>query len=141
MRTKKQNGFTLLELMIVVAIIGILSMIALPSYQNYLMRGKISEAFTELSSMKVRLEQSYQDNQTYGLFDCTAVPNAKYFTYHCTAQGTTLFTAEADGVAAQGTGDFKFSIDQTGTKTTISVPASGWGSPTSCWVTKAGGEC
>lgn len=51
-RSKKTSGFTLIELMITVAIVGILAGIAMPAYQDYVIRGQVSEAFTEYEGMK-----------------------------------------------------------------------------------------
>jgi len=58
----RQNGFTLIELMIVVAIIGILAAIALPAYQDYTMRAKVSELLLAASSAKVPVAEWVQTN-------------------------------------------------------------------------------
>ena len=59
---KKQQGFTLIELMIVVAIIGILAAIALPAYQDYTIRSKLSEAVVLSGGNKVAVEEYYHVN-------------------------------------------------------------------------------
>jgi len=59
------HGFTLIELMITIAIIGILSAIALPAYNEYVIRGKIVEATATLAGHRVKMEQFFQDNRTY----------------------------------------------------------------------------
>ncbi len=62
---KKEQGFTLIELMITVAIVAILLSIALPSYRDYVLRGQLTEGITQLTDMRIKLEQYYQDNRTY----------------------------------------------------------------------------
>lgn len=136
---KLQKGFTLIELMIVVAVIGILASIALPAYGDYVLRSKLTEAMTQLASMRVKLEQYYQDNRTY-VGGCPAVGDAKYFIYACPTLTASTFQATATGVATQGTGGFVYTIDQSNAKTTSGVPA-GWTANAACWVTKKGGTC
>jgi type IV pilus assembly protein PilA len=62
-----QKGFTLIELMIVVAIIGILAAIALPAYQDYTIRAKVSEAVIALSSLKGVMSEAFQSDGINGL--------------------------------------------------------------------------
>jgi type IV pilus assembly protein PilA len=61
---KVQQGFTLIELMIVVAIIGILAAIAIPAYQDYTVRAKVSEPMTFLDAAKVSVAEFYQSRGT-----------------------------------------------------------------------------
>ena len=64
MKRSMQKGFTLIELMIVVAIIGILAAVALPAYQDYTVRAKVSEAILAASSAKTAVAESAQVNAT-----------------------------------------------------------------------------
>ncbi|MCL5425860.1 MAG: pilin [Gammaproteobacteria bacterium] len=79
---KTQRGFTLIELMIVVAIIGVLASIAVPQYQNYTARAQVSEALNVLSGVKSELGERYALEGTFGqtnlLNDDTLVSQTKY---------------------------------------------------------------
>lgn len=149
---KKQRGFTLVELMIVVAIIAILAAIAIPNYNDYVVRGKIPDATSNLSRKRVEMEQFFQDNRTYlaGMTTspttnaCTAdTTSSQYFDFSCPAAATaTTFTLQATGKGSML--GFTYTVDQAGGKTsTIVAPApSGWAAASpNCWITKKGGGC
>lgn len=142
---KTQQGFTLVELMIVVVIVGILASIAVPAYSNYVMRGKIPDATSALAGKRVQMEQYFQDNHTYvGGTPCNNdTTSSRYFTFACPAAAT----AGAYTIQAAGTGSmagFTYTIDQSNTKTSsiaAPAPASWQATSASCWITKQGGAC
>jgi len=71
MTTRRQSGFTLIELMIVVAIIGVLASIALPVYGDYIKRSKISEAILAASACKTSITEWFQTNKAFPPFENT----------------------------------------------------------------------
>jgi type IV pilus assembly protein PilE len=139
---RDNRGFTLIELMVTVAILAILAAIALPSYTDYVLRGKLPEAQAALQSYAVQLEQYYQDNRSYGTAAgaCTSTYTGalKYFSVSCTVGATNqLFTATASNVANVGmgaAGSYKFTIDQSGNKQTTAF--TGATVPATCWMLK-----
>ena len=139
-----QRGFTLIELMIVVAIVAILASVALPAYNQYILRGKLTEATTNLSDLRVKAEQYFADNRTYAGFGC-AVPagNAAHFTYTCADLDADGYTLKATGISAEGTGSFEFRLNEANTKITQAAPTGWTGAtlPANCWIMKKGETC
>lgn len=146
MRCGRSKGFTLIELMIVVAIVAILTTIAYPNYRDYVIRGQLVDATQGLSAVRANMERYFQDNRTYlvvGAFTppCTAAVVAYgKFNISCASTATT-YTATAVGAAGDLAG-FTFTVDQADNQTTVvttpPAPAS-FHSCTTAWVTKTGG--
>lgn len=143
----KRNGFTLIELMITVAVIGILSAIALPSYTSYITRSKITDAVASLADYRVKMEQYYQDNRNYGTASAACpvvVTSSQYFTYTCvvgSATPTVAYTATATSIAGalgSTTGDYTYAITEVNAKSTSNF--KGVAVTKSCWLVK-GSEC
>ena len=149
-QSKGCRGFSLIELMVVVAVLGILASIAVPSYQDYVLRSKLVDAVSSLSQLRVSMEQYYQDQRSYD-----AVPaepagscgltvsdgNSKYFTYSCsTSNDGQDFLITATGTAGGGTAAFAYTVNQVNERKTTAMP-DGWSSDTKCWITTRGQGC
>ena len=137
---RQPRGFTLIELMVTVAIVAILTAIALPSYQGYIQRGKIAEATSSLSQLRVTAEQWYADNRTYVGFPQT-VSNAKYFSYNCVTPDANHYTCIAQGIQGEGMNGFQYTINESNVQTSTFTGLAGWNNSTTCWITKMGDTC
>lgn len=140
--TARARGFTLIELMIAVAIVAILAAVAVPQYSSYVTRGRIPDATSALASKQVLLEQYFQDNRTYvGAPACTSdTSTSKYFTFACSGStSASSYTLQATGTGAMN--GFSYSVNQAGAKSSSVTGVSGWSGSSTCWVTKQGGVC
>lgn len=126
-------GFTLIELMIVVVILGILSTLAYPAYTDYIRRGRVTDAVAQLAEFNLRMEQASQDNGNYGVDSCAVqVPaQTSYFKTTCElGEKGQSYVATATGQAAMA--GHTYTIDDVGTKQTtafirpVQLPASCW---------------
>jgi type IV pilus assembly protein PilE len=143
MRTAR--GFSLLELMITVAIVAILAAVALPTYRDYVTRGKLTEAHAALGAQRVRMEQYYQDMRTYA-GACNAgtvatVSDTQHFKLQCDigADGQS-YTVHATGASGSGVDEFEFTVTEANSRATPAV-ATGWTKNNNCWIRNKGGEC
>ncbi|HYD34313.1 MAG TPA: type IV pilin protein [Methylophilaceae bacterium] len=133
---RKPSGFTLIELMVTVAIIAILAAIALPNYNAYVVRSKIAEATSELSKWRNVVERYYQDNRNYTNVCTTTIPTGtKYFTYTCASTADT-YTLTATGIAGQGMNGYVYTVNQNNEKATTMFANEAV--TASCWLTKKG---
>jgi len=143
------EGFTLIEVMITVAIIGILASLTLPAYSDYVRRGRIPEATSNLAAYQGKMEQWFQDAKSYYASGSTSACGAmsasvtlKYFTLVCTPTSSTAYTITATGISGGTMSGFVYAIDQDGTRSTTITGVSGWtASSTSCWIINKGGVC
>ncbi len=134
----KQSGFTLVELMIVVAIAGVLTAVAYPSYRAQVNKGYVADAQSELSNTAFDMEQAYQENRTYqdpDVDDTCAVANfsTDNFSFSCSTNSKTtyLWTISNLSGGMGGADNYKYTINQSGTKKTIvhagtSLNTAGW---------------
>jgi type IV pilus assembly protein PilE len=153
MRTGRRHaGFTLLEVMITVAIVGILAAIALPSYDYFITRSRIIEATTALGDISSQMEKYYMDNRRYdsggacGVTTLSVDPIAQFnsnpsrtFDISCPAASVsaTTYVLQADGIGPMS--GFQFTINQQKVKAT---PATPWSvTSTNCWVNRKDGTC
>jgi len=148
MAAQRQHGFTLIELMITVAIVGILTMVAYPSYRDYLLRGQLVEATNGLATLRAQMERHFQDNRTYATAGTFTTPCAATdvttrtfgtFVISCAATPTdTAFTLRA--VGSGSTAGFTFTITQQDVRATTAAP-SGWNTCATGWMLKRGQTC
>lgn len=104
---QRQNGFTLIELMIVIAIIGILATVALPVYQDYSIRAKVGEGLSVALSAKQAVSETYNSrggfpttgNSSYGLPVAASI-NGNYVSSISAAGGNGVITIEYRQLAA-----------------------------------------
>ncbi|MFH2013096.1 MAG: prepilin-type N-terminal cleavage/methylation domain-containing protein [Pseudomonadota bacterium] len=121
----REKGFTLIELMIVVAIIGILAAIAIPNYLSFQKKAKTAEAKTMLGNIRTMEETYFVRNDTYSNSKTQidwVDPSYKYYdTMTITSASSSAFTARISGNLDGDAVTDAWTIDQTGTLTHVIV--------------------
>lgn len=135
MKSIRKNGFSLIELLVVILIIGILAAIAIPAYSEHLIKARIAEATGGLSQMRLKIEQYYADNRTYVGFSCVAPGSTTYFDFTCPTLAVGTYRLVATGKGAMT--NYVFDINQSNAR---SSQAPG-GITAACWMKNKSGGC
>lgn len=144
---RTDSGFTLIEVMIVVAIVAALAALALPSYRDYVLRGQLADATNALTSFRADMERHYQDNRTYadsnGIASPCNAPLAQRTVGSFTVSCPVAPTARGYALQARGSGTtagYAYTVNEQDTRATTAAPA-GWGTCASAWIVKRGQRC
>jgi type IV pilus assembly protein PilE len=158
----RTQGFTLIELMITVAIIAVIASIAVPNYTDYITRSKFTEAYGQLGDLRVKMEQYYMDNRRYSTTagggtcgipggNAPTTLGTRYFTYACLPGGTNAagdqtYTLTATGASDQALNGIAFTVNHANDRTTTVAASTlmadkGYAANTTCWVRKKPSQC
>ena len=143
---RRETGFTLIEIMIAIAIVGILTAIALPQYNDYVRRSKIIDATSGMNDFRTRMEQYFQDNRTYLNGGACGVGNPvdTSFQIACTGASANGYTLTATGLSSKGMNSFVYTmvVSATGLVRDTTGVVAGWTLPsTDCWAVRKNGDC
>ena len=130
MQKPKATGFTLIELMIVVVVLGIIAAIAFPSYTNYVQKARRADATTALLGAAQQLERCFTRYNRYTALECPKSWKTEGGFYEISGEiSDTSFTLKANPMGRQsGDNCGIFTLDQTGTRTAGGDDAKCWGS-------------
>jgi type IV pilus assembly protein PilE len=135
---KKEKGFTLIELMIVVAIIGVIGAIAVPSYNSYMLKSRRSDAKVGMAKVADRQERYYLQNNTYttSLADLGLTGDLtenSYYQLSVTSADVAAFELEADANGTGASGQGGDTTTSAGDCTVMVLDSLGVKTPADCW--------
>lgn len=145
---QRQSGFTLIEIMIAVVIIGILAAVAVPAYNDYVTRGRLVDASTGLATVRAQMERHFQDNRTYATVGSFTTPCAisnvagrtfGNFVVSCVGNPTaTTFTLQAQGSGPVA--GFTYTVNELDVRATTAAPTA-YGTCATTWIMRKGAPC
>lgn len=146
-RTGRTGGFTLIEIMIVVVVVGILTAIALPNYYEHLRRTTLIEARSLLAESKIAMDQYFASKRSFA--DATKddgpckTQQGKAFKVTCSVNSSTnKYTFQAVGQSGTRAAGFTYAITQDGVRTMQTANVGpGWPAQANCWIFKKGESC
>ena len=121
---RRTHGFTLIEMVVVVAIIAILASIAVPAYTDQIRKGRRAEAMNGLEAMAQRQERWRANNPTYGTAAQIVASTSDYYTFAVTVNTANAWTMTATAAGAQAT-DTRCA--------TMTLTNAGVRTPADCW--------
>lgn len=130
------RGFSLVELLVTIAVIGLLLAIAVPTYREHVRRGAVEEALGQLGTGSIAIEQYFLDNRTYVGAPLPA-GTARFAISYAAGQPT----AATYTLVATGSGNvngFVYTLNQQGVRATT---GGDWGTNAACWIIRKGGTC
>jgi len=134
--SRRARGFTLIEILIVVAIIGILTAVAIPAYSNYVTRARITEAISGLGTVQTAAEEYWNSQPTHTYAGFNRLPaNTANFTFTLSNDSTSAYTVTATGRGPMA--NFIYTIDQNGTRGSRTP----YGTSNTCWIDRKGPQC
>ncbi len=139
---KMQDGFTLVELMVVVVVLAILASVGMPLYNDYMTRGKLLEATSGLSDGRIKMEQFFQDRL---VFDNSrggtppVPPATANFAFAFTILTPTTYTITATGQG--GLAAYSYTINESNAKTSTTPFSNPANVAVPCWLMKKGEHC
>ena len=143
-----ETGFSLIELMIAITIFGIIAAFAYPNYGDYMQRGRLVDASTDLATLAIRIEQQFLETRRYtndaGQCAMPAIDNTEYFTFDCVIADNNLnnFSLRASSTDRLGDGTtVRYTINQTGNRATEYLRNNNVINSVNCWASNFEGDC